>query len=603
MLDASGSMWGQIDGNNKIVIAREVVAGMMARWKPEIELGLMAYGHRREGDCNDIEMLVPVSSDAPERISQVVDQINPKGKTPITESVRRAAAELDFETTPATVILVTDGLETCNADPCALANELDSKGIDFTAHVVGFDVSVEESRQLRCIADNTGGQYYSAKDAGELQQSLVSVVEAVPFDDPVAIDLLLAPGEEPIKSPNANWTFVNASGADKPDEAKMVSFWGYRGYARLDAGTYIANIDIGQVDAQFEFQVSEDGPRTFQAVLNAGLLRLDALLGENAAQHASKVRWEVIDEAGSVLASAYGLAAEFVIHPGNYTVNVSAEGARNSVSFEVAVGDEIEQQIDLRAGELTFDAVLTAGGEPQSASLNWDVFSRDRNGRPVGGKVSSAYGKQGKFLLTAGEYVLEVKAGATARRVPATVVAEQTQHVQLNLDAGFVDYSAVLTAGGASVQSPSYRWEVRSMMEGDPAFLQGKAYAYGGGGSFLLPVGEYLLRFKADAFDREEMFIVIPGGRSTVNLSLNAGFVEFEIQDESGTRLVSSVSWQIHDAVSGDMLVQGFGVAGKSLLPEGTYEFRINSGGRQANVAVEVSAGQTANALIPTSRP
>ena len=57
VLDASGSMWGQIEGKNKIVIAREVMGGLIDGLADDQEVGLVAYGHRREGDCADIELV------------------------------------------------------------------------------------------------------------------------------------------------------------------------------------------------------------------------------------------------------------------------------------------------------------------------------------------------------------------------------------------------------------------------------------------------------------------------------------------------------------------------------------------------------------------
>ena len=61
ILDASGSMWGQIEGENKIVIARRVLRELVGELPGDAEVGLVAYGHRREGDCEDIETLVPLS--------------------------------------------------------------------------------------------------------------------------------------------------------------------------------------------------------------------------------------------------------------------------------------------------------------------------------------------------------------------------------------------------------------------------------------------------------------------------------------------------------------------------------------------------------------
>ena len=193
VLDASGSMWGQIDGKPKIAIAREAVGAMLDGWNGG-DLGLMAYGHNRKGDCNDIEVLQPVGADTAGGIRKRVNALNPMGMTPITESVRRAATQLRFTEHKATVILVSDGEETCNADPCALGKELEAAGVDFTAHVVGFDIQKgsKAHQQLQCLAANTGGRYVDAKDAGELNRALQSVAKApaAPPAKPKAIENL-----------------------------------------------------------------------------------------------------------------------------------------------------------------------------------------------------------------------------------------------------------------------------------------------------------------------------------------------------------------------------------------------------------------------------
>ncbi|MBK6332747.1 MAG: VWA domain-containing protein [Thermomonas sp.] len=179
VLDASGSMWGQIDGKAKIAIARDAVGAMLDDWKGG-DLGLMAYGHNRKGDCADIEVLQAIGPDTAAGIRKRVDALNPKGMTPISESVRQAAAQLHFTEQKATVILVSDGEETCSANPCALGKELEAAGVDFTAHVVGFDIQKgsKAHQQLQCLAANTGGRYVDAKDAGELNRALQSVAKA-----------------------------------------------------------------------------------------------------------------------------------------------------------------------------------------------------------------------------------------------------------------------------------------------------------------------------------------------------------------------------------------------------------------------------------------
>jgi Ca-activated chloride channel family protein len=178
VFDASGSMWGQIKGRPKIEIAREVVAGLVRDLPESTELGLMAYGHRRKGDCADIELLIPVGKVNKSAFIETVNAIMPKGMTPITASLELAAEGMGYKENKATVILVSDGLETCDADPCAAAKKLEQLGVDFTAHVIAFDLKPEETEKLRCVSDSTGGKFFPASDAASLKDALDFAVSA-----------------------------------------------------------------------------------------------------------------------------------------------------------------------------------------------------------------------------------------------------------------------------------------------------------------------------------------------------------------------------------------------------------------------------------------
>ncbi|WP_376691061.1 VWA domain-containing protein [Wenzhouxiangella sp. EGI_FJ10409] len=181
VLDASGSMWGQIEGEPKIAIARQVIDDLLDSMPPERYLGLSAYGHREKGNCADIELLVPPGPDTRDAIREAVAGLNPRGKTPLSDAVVAAAEALKYEEEKASVILISDGRETCDQDPCEVGRRLDELGIDFTAHVVGFDVEdSEDQAQLRCLAENTGGRFFSAADASELSDALEAVSQPEP---------------------------------------------------------------------------------------------------------------------------------------------------------------------------------------------------------------------------------------------------------------------------------------------------------------------------------------------------------------------------------------------------------------------------------------
>ncbi|MGI3164662.1 vWA domain-containing protein [Pseudooceanicola sp. 200-1SW] len=211
VMDGSGSMWGQIDGRTKLEIARETVADVLADFPPERGLGLVAYGHRTRGDCSDIEVMVPPAPGTAPQVLAAVNAMRFQGKTPLSEAVRQAAQALRFTEDPATVVLVTDGLETCSADPCALGRELEAAGIDFTAHVVGFGLTAEEGAQVACLARETGGRYIEAGNAGALSDALSQTVLA--SADPAPAPVPAPQPEPPMTLPAASLSAPAPAGA------------------------------------------------------------------------------------------------------------------------------------------------------------------------------------------------------------------------------------------------------------------------------------------------------------------------------------------------------------------------------------------------------
>ena len=180
ILDASGSMWGQIDGENKIVIARRVMKELITDLPADSEVGLVAYGHRREGDCDDIETIAKVGPVDRAMLTGKVESLNPKGKTPITKSVLEAFDNVRERQDPTTILLVSDGLETCGGDPCEAVREAKAAGLEFVMHVVGFDVSKEDVSQLECMAQAGDGLYFDAENADELGEAIDYAVAAPP---------------------------------------------------------------------------------------------------------------------------------------------------------------------------------------------------------------------------------------------------------------------------------------------------------------------------------------------------------------------------------------------------------------------------------------
>lgn len=188
ILDCSGSMWGRVDNNQpKIIVAKTALEDLFNEVPDNISMGLLAYGHRKKGDCSDIELVAGMGASVKELSSRITG-LTARGKTPIDGSLKLCPGILTSKGQAGTVILISDGIETCGGDPCTTAAALNKSGIQLKVHVIGFQVSGQAESQLKCIADASGGGYFSAGNTEELksafQQLKENIVEEKPLPEP-----------------------------------------------------------------------------------------------------------------------------------------------------------------------------------------------------------------------------------------------------------------------------------------------------------------------------------------------------------------------------------------------------------------------------------
>jgi Ca-activated chloride channel family protein len=172
ILDASGSMWGQLEGRDKITLSKEALLDSGSSWNANVRLGLIAFGHRSSQTCSGSEIIVELGAPDESRALSKLQSLNPKSKGSIGHALRTAAEALDNTNEKATVILISDGQDACLSRPCDVAKALEEEGMDFTAHVIGLDVDGKSEVLLECIAQVSGGTYLPAKSAEALKASL-----------------------------------------------------------------------------------------------------------------------------------------------------------------------------------------------------------------------------------------------------------------------------------------------------------------------------------------------------------------------------------------------------------------------------------------------
>lgn len=181
ILDSSYSMAEDLpSGENKMVAAKRVILDFMKQLPPDVNVGLRVYGNR-QNKCNATVQLVPIGRNNRHFIASQMVAIKPTGATPISYSLQRSMME-DFYNVPGekSIILVSDGQETCGEDPCGVSLAMVRNGVDIKINVVGFGLhNMDAAKQLKCVALSTYGKFYTANTSAQLADSLKSATPYV----------------------------------------------------------------------------------------------------------------------------------------------------------------------------------------------------------------------------------------------------------------------------------------------------------------------------------------------------------------------------------------------------------------------------------------
>jgi Mg-chelatase subunit ChlD/lysophospholipase L1-like esterase len=176
VVDTSGSMADDDGtGQQKIAAARVGILEVLEQLPIDSALGLRTYPERRGSSCNSGTAVIPPAPRDPKKMSSEIHALTAEGDTPTAEALAAAADDLiGAGYDAATIILVSDGLSTCD-DPCPVAAALSTRGIDVTVDTVGFQIDPKGAEQLDCIAKAAGGTYTDVTDSDALAATLAAL--------------------------------------------------------------------------------------------------------------------------------------------------------------------------------------------------------------------------------------------------------------------------------------------------------------------------------------------------------------------------------------------------------------------------------------------
>lgn len=180
ILDASGSMLAQMDGQRKIVMARQALTEVVNGLPEGSQVALRTFGRQRPDDCSDMELISPMAPLDRTALNAQIAAMTPVNlsRTPNAASLQAAALDLAGSTRPTHVVLVSDGEENCDGDPVAAAAALREQLPNVRISVIGFDIDPAWRAQLEAIAVAGAGNYLPANDVGQLTAALQETVSA-----------------------------------------------------------------------------------------------------------------------------------------------------------------------------------------------------------------------------------------------------------------------------------------------------------------------------------------------------------------------------------------------------------------------------------------
>ncbi len=178
ILDASGSMYEGFDGTNRWEASKKLLSHLVDsinQANPRVELGLRVYGHQYSKDlknCQDSRLEVPFGVKNAGQIKTLLTKITPQGWTPIAYSLRQSVG--DFPVMAGSVnsiILITDGLETCGANLCDLAAFLEAQRITVKPFIIGLGMKPGDNKYFDCL-----GTYFDASSTDKFKNILDTVI-------------------------------------------------------------------------------------------------------------------------------------------------------------------------------------------------------------------------------------------------------------------------------------------------------------------------------------------------------------------------------------------------------------------------------------------
>lgn len=616
VLDGSGSMWGKLEGEgrSKLAMMQSAVRQALGPLPRTTRVGLSFFGHRRGGDCQDTEVVRQPRSIDVVSLMEPIDRLNPRGRGPLTRALREAAGELGPPGAPATLVLVHDGVDNCQQDPCTIVGELRQANPGVRIHVVSLGLTPEQARPMACLPEETGGRHFVVANASSLDAALAQALQlgaqagpapsaARPRDALASAGAPSTPGAPVIPAGRPGLQLSVRLAKDGLAMALPVSWrvrrageqgaplWEGTGAAPLlvlPTGRYDVEARSGLVMAKATAEAVAGEPRALDFVLNAGTLILAnspktlAMLGDVGI---TLTRLEAKGPAEPEFLTR--AESEMALPPGNYLFALTTGTLRIERPMGIQVGMRVSLAGSLGLGAVELSTVMAKGG-PVLDNVVLTIFEDDPDAPQGRREIARSAAVSPRFKLPEGTYFVIARRGTAETRDRITVRAGETERHELVLDSGQIRLSVGISGDRLAAAGPISHRLQRLDSPGHEV-----AHASGATAVFDAAAGRYRLESRIGQgnvrFERE--IRLKAGETEKFAIEHRAGRVRLRLLSRTGGTPLPDVDWQVRDA-SGTVVWSGISGEAGALLMAGRYSVRAQSRAAVVTSMIDVRSGE-----------
>lgn len=608
LIDGSGSMWARFETEAekraKIDVVRELVKPLVSG-AGQTGVGLASYGHRRKGDCSDVEIMAEPGTDRA-AVLDPLEKLNPKGKGPLAEGLRQAAAALG-PGRPANILAITDGADNCRQDACAAAEEIAKASPGLAIHVVSIGVEAVDLPRLQCITKATGGKFYDARDPLALAAAVNEAASLAMGHGPAAASapapsaatptpaqmagaslratVALAPKAGPLAM-TADWR-IEKTGSEEPPRhitAPQIA-------ESLPPGTYDVEARIGDLAAQSQVTIEEGKPQDLALTLNAARLKVVVKRRDTPGDGSTPPLVTIARRGGEANGQTVWIGRsdglDTLLQPATYAVSVADGHTRQEKEIALALGTEETTEFALGTGRLSLTAATQDGGDSLS-DVTFSILVDDPESADGRRELFRSRAPAPEFTLPPGTYYVVAATGNAEVRQRIALSAGDSVQKTLVIPAAQLRLSAQV-CNGAPGESAGLLYRIYAL-EGTPREIARSTHPKL---EETLNAGKYRLvaSLEAHAVQAVQDVVLDVTKPADVTMKIDCGEVKLKPPAMATAIVPGEAFWEVRDQ-SGKAVWHATAAEPTVLLNPGHYSVRVDVRDQAVEAAFEVRNGE-----------